>query len=231
MGSPWFTVYRNSSQSRRSAWTSGPIQHQIHCRVHLSKLLHECLPTVHQMNKYGGSQRKCPACGTADETRDHIIRCSATLRLQWRGKLWEAIHKFHNEYRTEPLLINVLRSALEEWLQCDSDITVSPILFPSEEVRDLITQQNVIGWCQLLNGRFAKEWSRLQQQYYHKHRNKAENNRRDGGKWQIQLILSLWDQWADGSVETTQSGRPWSRRSSENASRERVCVPGAAAEV
>ena len=37
---------------------------QLHCRrVHLSKLKHECLLTFHKMNKYGGSQRKCPACG------------------------------------------------------------------------------------------------------------------------------------------------------------------------
>ena len=71
---------------------------------------------------------------------------------------------------------------------------VSPILFPSE-VRDLIMQQNSIGWRQLFNGRFATEWLRLQQQYYHKHRNIAENNRRDGGIWQVQLTLLLWDQW------------------------------------
>ena len=47
---------------------------QLTSRVHLSKLIHECLPTFHQLNKYGGSRRLCPACGTADETRDHIIR-------------------------------------------------------------------------------------------------------------------------------------------------------------
>jgi hypothetical protein len=53
-------------------------QRQLHCRVHLSKALHECLPTFHQLNKYGGGQRTCPACGTADETRDHVIRCGAS---------------------------------------------------------------------------------------------------------------------------------------------------------
>jgi hypothetical protein len=112
----------------------------------------------------------------------------------WRSEVWKALHAFHSEYRTAPLLIHVLRSAMEEWLQSESDIELSTILFPSD-VRDLIIQQNAIGsWRQLFNGRFATEWSRLQQTYYQKHRTKAENRRRDGGTWQVQLIIVLWDQ-------------------------------------
>ena len=117
---------------------------QLKIRVHLPKLLDECLPTFHQLNKYGGSRRLCPACGTADETRDHIIRCIAPCRLDWRRDFWIAINKFHGEHRTAPLLIHVFRSVMEEWLQADSDVVASPILYLLD-ARQLITHQNAIG--------------------------------------------------------------------------------------
>ena len=167
---------------------------QTHCRVHLSKMLHECLPTFHQLNKYGGNPRKCPACSTADETRDHIIRCVVPSRLSWRAQFWEAMDKFHSEYRTAPVLIYVFRSAMEEWLQSDADAVINPTLYPSE-VRELVIQQNVIGWRQVFNGRFSIEWSRIQQEYYSKHRTKPGIKNRNGSQWQVKLMTLIWEQW------------------------------------
>ena len=143
----------------------------LHCRVHLSKMLHECLPTFHQLNKFGGSHRNCPGCGHSDETRDHIIRCQGSPRAEWRRCFWSAIDKFHTEYQTAPLLRHIFRLTLEEWFQADIDVEVSPILFPVD-VRKLLIEQNSIGWRQLFSGRFSIEWSRVQQEYYSKHRTK-----------------------------------------------------------
>jgi hypothetical protein len=53
-------------------------------RVHLTKYLHDALPTFHQANLMDGGTRKCVACGSSDETTDHIIRCKATSRKEWR---------------------------------------------------------------------------------------------------------------------------------------------------
>ena len=170
------------------------IRNKLHCRVHISKLLHECLPTFHQLNKYGGAQRHCPECGATDETRDHIIRCPAPPRAEWRRTVWEAIDLFHIEYRTAPLLSHVLRSALGDWFQEESVIEVSPILYPMD-VRKLILEQNAIGWRQLFSGRFSIEWSQIQHRYYSKHRKKVGNKRRDGSQWQVKLMGVLWDQW------------------------------------
>jgi hypothetical protein len=152
-------------------------RNQISRRIHLSKLLHECLPTFHQLNKYGGSSRPCPACTSPDETRDHILRCLDPPRVEWRRNYWDALAKFHVEYRTAPLLVYVLKSALEEWFQSTSDIEVSPVLYPTD-VRHLVIQQNAIGWRQLFNGRFSVKWARLQQEYYYKHRKKQDGNER-----------------------------------------------------
>ena len=168
----------------------------LHCRVHLSKMmLHECLPTFHQLNKFGGSHRNCPGCGHSDETRDQIIRCQGTPRAEWRRCFWSAIDKFHTEYQTAPLLRHVFCSALEEWFQAEIDVEVSPILFPVD-VRKLLIEQNAIGWRQLFSGRFSIEWSRVQQEYYSKHRTKPGHvKNRDGSKWQVKLNSLMWDQW------------------------------------
>jgi hypothetical protein len=63
----------------------------------------------------------------------------------------------------------VFRSAIEEWLQTDGEVVVSPIFYP-QDVRHLLVQQNAIGWRQLFSGRFSIEWARLKQEYYYKHR-------------------------------------------------------------
>lgn len=75
------------------------LRSHLHCRVHLSKLLHECLPTpFHQLNKYGGAPRNCLACGSPDQTRDHILRCRVSPRAEWRRMFWVAIEQSHAEH-------------------------------------------------------------------------------------------------------------------------------------
>ena len=64
------------------------------------------------------------------------------------------------------------------------------------EVRSVINQQNVIGWRQLINGRFGEEWSRVQDNYYARERSRrSATDKRSGRKWQIQLITHIWQQW------------------------------------
>ena len=197
------------------------IRNKLYCRVHISKLLHECLPTFHQLNKFGGAPRNCPTCGSTDETRDHILRCPAQTRVEWRQLFWEGIDQFHSEYRTAPLLIHVLRSAMEDWFREEGALVVSPILYP-QDVRKLIIEQNAIGWRQIFSGRFSTEWSTIQQTYYSKHRNKVRNQRRDGSQWQVKLIGVMWDQWR--AVWTMRNRDVHGHDSATRASAERAAT-------
>jgi hypothetical protein len=53
----------------------------------------------------------------------------------------------------------------------------------------------VIGWQQLINGRFGKEWSRVQDDYYARERSRrSATDKRSGKKWQIQPITHIWQQ-------------------------------------
>jgi hypothetical protein len=55
-----------------------------HKQVHLTKFLHEVLPTYHHINNLDGGQRKCVACGVCDETTDHIFQCTAQSLQRWK---------------------------------------------------------------------------------------------------------------------------------------------------
>lgn len=166
-------------------------------RIHITKLVHECLPTMERLNKFDGSKKMCPGCAVCVETRDHILKCKATGRRQWREKFFQAINEFHAKEDTSPLLRNLWNEAVGDWMTSDDEIEfqASPILFHND-VRAVIFHQNTIGWRQIINGRFSVEWSRIQDDYYARKRYQSgKNDRRRGQQWQIKLIRLIWKEW------------------------------------
>jgi hypothetical protein len=169
--------------------------------IHLTKLVHEGLPTFQQLNKYKGSgpEWKCPACQTAKESRDHIIRCPHGERRRWRTRFMERMDDFHEKEHTSPALRIVWQEAMQSWFADDtSDTQLSPALFP-EEVRQVISHQNAIGWRQTFNGRFANAWSDTQDGYLATRPTPANTNKqhrqRNGLRWQHRFILEIWKHW------------------------------------
>jgi hypothetical protein len=53
-------------------------------QVHFSKLVHDCLPTHSQLNKYDGGSRKCPRCNEINEDRG-IALFDVRIMLVLRG--------------------------------------------------------------------------------------------------------------------------------------------------
>ena len=70
---------------------------------------------------------------------------------------------------TEPELARLMTISLDQWFAADAkDIQVDPTQF-SDALRNLIIEQNVIGWRQLFSGRFStKVWSVVQQAQYNR---------------------------------------------------------------
>jgi hypothetical protein len=174
---------------------------QIQHRVHFTKLVHDCLPTNHQLNKFTSENRKfCPACHLGqDETRDHILRCTHEDRVRWRVQFHADIQAFHTKESTSPVLQHLWRDAIHQWFITDEneEFEVSPILFPTE-VRRVIQQQNQIGWRQVFNGRFASEWASVQEAYYSRTIQSDagnSNKRRTGLRWQQRFIHEIWKSW------------------------------------
>jgi ribonuclease HI len=175
------------------------LESQINQRVHLTKLVHECLPTFSRNNRFKlGAARKCPGCQQADETRDHILRCPNDKYRNWRALFYEGIKKFHETADTSPLLRNLWNEAMEVWFATEiEDIQVSPVLFPNE-LRRVIIQQNAIGWRQVFNGRFSNEWAQVQNEYTAR-RTTANSTCKSVGlnglQWQQKFILEIWKSW------------------------------------
>ena len=143
------------------------VKRKVARRVHLAKLVHDCLPTHSRHNRiYTQTKHTCPpACRRDNATRDHIICwCPAGSRRKWRDNSLQKLEDFHRSEQITPHLQCLLRKALSQWLFLDeeTDLVVSPVLFPIN-VRGPILQQNVIRWRQVCNGRLCDEWSRLQE--------------------------------------------------------------------
>ena len=165
-----------------------------HKRVHLTKFLHDALPTYHhRANLLDSGNRKCVASGASDETTDHIFRCPAASRTEWQSTFWTCVESFHDVYQTHPLLRHLFKETMDQWFEPDSPDIASPVLFLAD-VRPLILTQNKIGWRQILRGRFSQEWQRIQNAYYMKRRQKSAF-KRTGERWQQQFISVIWGSW------------------------------------
>ena len=161
-------------------------------RIHLSKLVHDCLPTHAQANRFDAGHRTYPVCDCTTEDRDHILRCPSQSRSLWRDNFWVAIEEFHATRDTYPILRTIFREAIAEWFQGNEEGT-STIFYPVEATQ-LIHQQNQLGWRQIFSGRFSKEWCRIQDDYYQRsgHRNNRNNT---GERWQVHFQKIIWEQW------------------------------------
>ena len=165
-------------------------------RTHLIKLVHGNLPTHALANKFDKGDRKCPACSDPHEDRAHVLRCASPVRSAWRQTFLIQIEQFLIEKQTKPSLQHRLLDSIELWMSSDTvDIQVNPNDYEAD-LQQVITQQNAIGWQQLFLGRFGTAWSRTQDHYYESRQQIGGRNRiQTGEKWQISVILFVWERW------------------------------------
>jgi hypothetical protein len=174
---------------------------QINRRVHLTKLVHDCLPAYHRMNRDENVERECPGFKQADETRDHILRCSHPRYCEWHEQFQKVMNNFHVKAQTSPLLVTLWNESLKQWFNANGEeIQVSPILFPPD-IRQVIVQQNQIGWRQMFQGRFAIAWAVIQDNFYARQQGSTEGQKQrrtrkqTGLRWQQKFIQEIWTQW------------------------------------
>ena len=92
-----------------------------------------------------------------------------------------------------------------KWFDSEEDIHMAPGDY-SEDLGNLIIEQNAIGWRQLFSGRFSREWSKVQQAQYNRLPPPQEGQRkRTGDQWQAQLIATIWKSWDRRWVERNKA--------------------------
>ena len=114
-------------------------------RTHLTKMVFDILPTMAQMNKFDNGRRTCPSCSCPHEDRDHILRCLATRRVEWRLEFMASFAEFCRRTQTDTEIQMLLRIGWEQWFSSpDGAVTIQPELF-SPRLSTIIQHQNLIG--------------------------------------------------------------------------------------
>ena len=97
------------------------------------------------------------------------------------------ITDYADKYPTHPELRLLLETALTTWLD---DLPIIPTDY-STELSELITQQNEIGWKQILYGRFVKPWIGIQELFL---ASQSSRGHKSGNKWLSGIVQIIWKQ-------------------------------------
>ncbi|KAI2495162.1 hypothetical protein MHU86_19347 [Fragilaria crotonensis] len=158
-------------------------------RSHFVKMVHDILPTTSLQNKYDGGKRTCPLCQHPCEDSDHILRCQHPSRVEWRRQFLHGILEFCNKTHTYPPIRILLITTMQSWLSGEDNPRIERDQYPAD-MSSIIRQQAKIGWRQMLQGRFSKAWSDIQQRY---HELTFPTQQYTPDKWQVGLIQKIWE--------------------------------------
>ena len=182
--------------------------------IHITKLVHDILPTNSNLHQRNPKLQCCPQCsGNTLEDQDHIMRCQSTSRAQWRADLIIALEKKCTALQTDLVLSRILLQGVSIWM--NQQELLRPDDFP-DKYSKLIRQQNAMGWKQLFNRRMSKEWARIQDDHLfvmtrRRHDlagqpssvagrigppDKGHFGQQNGSTWTTEIITTLWEQWA-----------------------------------
>jgi hypothetical protein len=128
------------------------------------------------------------------ETRDHIIRCTAPSRIKWRKQYICALQKRLETVETEFALQETLSTSIAEWLETGEVNVVSN--YPIKYANAILSQER-IGWRHFFAGKILQEWLTLQADST----NKTVGKKRDYYVWGASVVeitlkyfIKLWEQ-------------------------------------
>ena len=122
---------------------------------------------------------KCPRCGRAGETAEHVLRCpNVEVRKLWKAGAVK-LHRALKKLRTKPSLRTTLVSGLLTWSR-----GYVPRILGSNDVS---SAQFDLGWHALVGGFFHSQWAEEQQAYY-----LSRGTRQSGYVWLAHTIREIW---------------------------------------
>ena len=152
----------------------------------LQKFLHGWLPTNSKLHRITPSHGPtCPSCGQAEESNRHFLYCTNVRRIRiWKDML-TTLREYLKSRRTPPVLADLLCTALEK----PASLSQRPPPRTATIYHALYSEQNAIGWNQLVYGRFTKRWSNLYTSWF-------EYNRiappKTGQTWAVGILRIIW---------------------------------------
>jgi hypothetical protein len=129
------------------------------------KFCNKKLPTGERIHKSDYFyDKRCASCWHALEDDDHIFQCNKRRSL--RKKIVKQITLMRN--RIDPRLCDILQEGSLTYFKGDSVSNTMIRIRGQEDYKRydlLIDEQTVIGWDNLLRGKFSKQW-KIQQRAY-----------------------------------------------------------------
>ena len=179
-------------------WTAHKqaLQRGAHRQTHLTKLVHDNLPTNSRIHRADKRRQKCPNCGAPKEDRDHILQCRGESRNQKKQEMLLLITTRCDQLHTDPQLRRLLLESIEGWFESTDSLQYrqDPTAYP-QEFSKVIYQQNLIGWRQIFNGRFSHHWAILQEAFYTQMAANKRTKQMTGDKWLPNIIGAVWEGW------------------------------------
>jgi len=159
------------------------------------KYLNHILPVgkvVHRYKPYYSPQ--CPSCSEPIETQWHMVCCPADDRALWRTETINAVRQRCQLSDTSNVLSHILRFALDRVLS-DSGVPIEDLVSQHDEsYRALLEDQALIGWEQLLLGRFSKLWIPTQDAYVEAREDVRPNKINHGESWLRGIVKVIFKQ-------------------------------------
>jgi hypothetical protein len=151
---------------------------------------------VGKMEERRGNQdhAECPRCGLFEDA-PHVVRCKGTET----DVIFEvAVQKLEIEMGdkfTAPDITAIIGKRLRQWRKHSEGYTIDqetplPRYYKNDEfgTKAAVTEQDRIGWYNLLLGRMSTKWMDAQQKYL-----ESIGKRTTGRRWTIAIISKLWD--------------------------------------
>jgi hypothetical protein len=138
--------------------------------------------------------QECPRCGQAEDA-PHVVRCKGTGTDVVFEVAVQQLEIHMGEKQTAPEIIAGLGKRIRQWRKystaqiIDQD-TPFPRYYRNDELgtKATLSEQDRIGWYNLLLGRMSKKWMDAQQKYL-----ESMGKCTTGRRWMISIISKLWD--------------------------------------
>ena len=155
----------------------------------VTKFIHDLLPTGKRVHRYKPFyDHRCPSCYREYEDHFHCFTCEHEDRIKWRPPLLKDVRDFCRRTFVSNDLTTLLIDGIESYFT-DSHLEYPP-RFP-DHLYLLISEQEDIGWDQLILGRFSLKWRKCHQDDLC--RRGIEPTRHNSGlQWVSALLQIIW---------------------------------------
>ena len=157
----------------------------------LVKYLHNILPVGEVVHRYNPKYpRNCPSCNQDHENQKHLLVCQAASRKEWRCLTVTKIRRQLDAAETNLELMTIALDGIQSVLTGSG--TLDHHRYPAQ-YRQLVEEQEAIGWTNFLKGRLTTQWA-IHQDRHLKER-KLKTSKRNGTTWATNLASAMLNEW------------------------------------